>query len=86
MATSSSSNRARRSDEGAIVVVEVAGRRYGLGVGQVLDFLEVPRALGGRAGRPAGHRPQAGQGGGHRDGQHFILLDIDALVAPIIGS
>ena len=23
---------------------------------------------------------------GVRDGQHFILLDIDALVAPIIGS
>src|SRR3954471_5724867 len=29
-------------DEGAIVVVDVAGRRYGLGVGQVIDFLEVP--------------------------------------------
>ena len=30
----------RAEDEGAIVVVDVAGRRYGLGVGQVLDFLE----------------------------------------------
>ena len=32
----------REDDEGAIVVVEVAGRRYGIGVGQVIDFLEVP--------------------------------------------
>src|SRR6266853_1385006 len=32
----------RAEDEGAIVVVEVAGRRYGLGVGQVVDFLDVP--------------------------------------------
>src|SRR5205085_12644521 len=32
----------REEDEGAIVVVEVGGRRYGLGVGQVVDFLELP--------------------------------------------
>src|ERR671917_2226209 len=32
----------RASDEGAIVVLEVKGRFYGLGVGQVLDFLELP--------------------------------------------
>src|SRR6185437_14199526 len=34
----------REEDEGAIVVVEVAGRRYGLGVAGVIDFLEVPAA------------------------------------------
>ena len=34
----------RLSDEGAIVVLEVRGKAYGLGVGQVLDFLEVPAA------------------------------------------
>src|ERR1044072_1454813 len=32
----------RASGEGAIVVLEIRGRSYGLGVGQVLDFLEVP--------------------------------------------
>ena len=53
----------RADDEGAIVVVEVAGRRYGLGVGQVLDFLEVPeRSVAERADLP-GIDPAAGQGG-----------------------
>jgi chemotaxis signal transduction protein len=41
----------RADDEGAIVVVDVAHRRYGLGVGQVLDFA---------AGRPAGRGSAAG--------------------------
>jgi purine-binding chemotaxis protein CheW len=73
-------------DEGAIVVVDVAGRRYGLGVGQVVDFLEVPdRSIAARADLP-GIDPRLVKAVGVRDGQHFILLDIDALVAPIIGS
>jgi purine-binding chemotaxis protein CheW len=73
-------------DEGAIVVVDVAGRRYGLGVGQVLDFLEIPAgSIAERADLP-GIDPRLVKAVGVRDGQHFILLDIDALVAPIIGS
>ncbi len=73
-------------DEGAIVVVEVASRRYGLGVGQVLDFLEVPaHSVAQRADLP-GIDPRLVKAVGIREGQHFILLDIDALVAPIIGS
>jgi purine-binding chemotaxis protein CheW len=76
----------RDGDEGAIVVVDVAGRRYGLGVGQVIDFLEVPEhAVAERADLP-GIDPRLVKAVGVRDGQHFILLDIDALVAPIIGS
>jgi purine-binding chemotaxis protein CheW len=73
-------------DEGAIVVVDVAGRRYGLGVGQVLDFLEIPaQSVAERADLP-GVDPRLVKAVGVREGQHFILLDIDALVAPIIGS
>lgn len=73
-------------DEGAIVVVEVAGRRYGLAVGQVLDFLEVPeQSVAERADLP-GIDPRLVKAVGMRDGRHFILLDIDALVAPIIGG
>jgi purine-binding chemotaxis protein CheW len=53
----------RPTDEGAIVVLEVKGRSYGLGVGQVLV-----KAVGLGAD------------------QHFILLDVDALFAPIIGG
>ena len=78
---------ARRSeDEGAIVVVDVSGRKYGLGVGQVVDFLEVPaRDVAQRTDLP-GIDPRLVKAVGVRDGQHFIVLDIDALVAPIIGT
>lgn len=73
-------------DEGAIVVVEVGGRRYGLGVGQVLDFLEVPeQSIAVRTDLP-GIDPRLVRAVGVRDDQHFIVLDIDALFAPIIGA
>ena len=76
----------REEDEGAIVVVDVAGRRYGLAVSQVVDFLEVPaHSVAERADLP-GIDPRLVKAVGVRDDQHFILLDIDALVAPIIGS
>jgi purine-binding chemotaxis protein CheW len=76
----------RAEDEGAIIVVDVAGRRYGLGVGQVVDFLEVPEhSIAERADLP-GIDPRLVKAVGVRDDQHFILLDVDALVAPIIGS
>ncbi len=76
----------RVEDEGAIILVEVAGRRYGLGVGQVLDFLEVPeQSVTERADLP-GVDPRLVRAVGLRDGQHFILLDIDRLFEPIIGA
>ena len=76
----------RAEDEGAIVLVEVAGRRYGLGVGQVLDFLEVPaQSVAERADLP-GVDPRLVRAVGLRDDQHFILLDIDRLFEPIVGG
>jgi chemotaxis signal transduction protein len=76
----------RADDEGAIVLVEVAGRRYGLGVGQVLDFLEVPaQSVAERADLP-GVDPRLVLAVGVRDDQHFILLDIDRLFEPIVGG
>jgi purine-binding chemotaxis protein CheW len=76
----------REEDEGAIVVLEVAGKRYGLGVGQVLDFLEVPeQSVAPRADLP-GVDPRLVQAVGLQDDRHFILLDVAALFAPIIGS
>jgi purine-binding chemotaxis protein CheW len=76
----------RAEDEGAIVVVEVAGRRYGLGVGQVLDFLEVPEhAVAQRADLP-GVDPRLVRAVGLLGEQHFVVLDVDALFAPIVGS
>jgi purine-binding chemotaxis protein CheW len=74
----------RPTDEGAIVVLEVKGRGYGLGVGQVLDFLEVPAgAVVERRDLP-GVDPRLVKAVGHGGDQHFILLDVDALFAPII--
>ncbi len=76
----------RAEDEGAIVLLEVAGRRYGLGVGQVLDFLEVPeQSVAQRADLP-GVDPRLVRAVGLRDDRHFILLDIDRLFEPIIGG
>jgi hypothetical protein len=55
-------------------------------VGQVLDFLELPaQAVAERADLP-GVDPRLVKAVGIMDGQHFALLDIDALVAPIIGN
>ena len=62
------------------------GRRYGLGVGQVVDFLEVPAHWSPNGPSFPGIDPRLVKAVGIRDGQHFILLDIDALVAPIIGQ
>jgi purine-binding chemotaxis protein CheW len=76
----------RPDDEGAIIVLDVGRRRCGLGVGQVIDFLELPaHAVAERADLP-GVDPRLVKAVGLRGGQHFVLLDIDALVAPIIGS
>ena len=76
----------RASDEGAIVVLEVKGRHWGLGVGQVQDFLEVPAAAVVERRDLPGVDPRLVKAVGQGAGQHFILLDVDALFAPIIGS
>ncbi|MDQ3426730.1 MAG: chemotaxis protein CheW, partial [Gemmatimonadota bacterium] len=76
----------RADDEGAIVLLDVGGRRYGLAVGQVLDFLEVPaHSVAQRADLP-GVDPRLVRAVGLRGDQPFILLDVEALFAPIIGA
>jgi purine-binding chemotaxis protein CheW len=76
----------RPTDEGAIVVLEARGRNYGLGVGQVLDFLEVPAASVVERRDLPGVDPRLVKAVGVAADQHFILLDVDALFAPIIGG
>ena len=76
----------RADDEGAIVVLDVAGRRYGLGVGQVLDFLEVPaQSVAERSDLP-GVDPRLVKAVGLRDERPFIVLDIDRLLETIVGG
>jgi purine-binding chemotaxis protein CheW len=76
----------RPEDEGAIVLVEVAGRRYGLGVGQVLDFLEVPEESVAERTELPGVDPRLVRAIAIRDDRHFIVLDIDRLFEPIVGK
>ena len=76
----------RPSDEGAIVVLEVQGKGYGLGVGQVLDFLEVPAASVVERRDLPGVDPRLVKAVGLESDRHFILLDIEAVFAPIIGG
>ena len=76
----------RPSDEGAIVVLEVKGRSYGLGVGQVLDFLEVPAQSVVERGELPGVDPRLVKAVGFDADRHFILLDVEAVFAPILGG
>jgi chemotaxis signal transduction protein len=76
----------RQADEGAIVVLEVKGRGYGLAVGQVLDFLEVPAGSVVERRELPGVDPRLVKAVGLNGDQHFILLDVDALFSPIIGA
>ena len=76
----------REEDEGAIVVMDVAGRRYGLEVAQVLDFVAIPEESVAQGADLLGIDPRLVRAVGLRGDQHFILLDVDALVAPITGS
>jgi purine-binding chemotaxis protein CheW len=72
-------------DEGAIIVVDVAGRRYGLGVGQVVDFLELPASAVAERTELPGIDPRLVKAVGVQDGRHFIVLDMDALMGPAPG-
>ena len=76
----------RVSDEGASVVLEVKGKTYGLGVGQVLDFLEVPAGSVVERRELPGVDPRLVKAVGLASDRHFILLDVDAVFAPIIGG
>ena len=76
----------RETDEAPIIVLDVSGKTYGLMVGEVRDFVELPAAAVAPRSDLPGIDPRLVKAVGVHDGRHFILLDIDALVAPIIGS
>jgi purine-binding chemotaxis protein CheW len=76
----------RSSDEGAIVVLEVRGKSYGLAVGQVLDFLEVPAGSVIEQRELPGVDPRLVKAVGLESDRHFVVLDVDAMFAPIIGG
>ena len=72
--------------EGAILVVDHGGRRAGLAVSEVSDLLVVPPdSVEPRDALP-GVDPRWVQAVGHREGRHFVLLDLPAILAPVFGA
>jgi purine-binding chemotaxis protein CheW len=72
--------------EGGILVLDMAGRRFGLGVSQVLDFAELPAgAVASRDELPGVDPALVDAVAGHAD-QHYVLLDLDTLLAPFTGG
>ena len=76
----------RDGDEGPIVVVELGGRMYGLVVGEVQDFVEFPAAAVAPRVQLPGVDPRIVQAVGSRGDEHFIILDLETLLAPMLGS
>ena len=67
-------------------MLEVQGKGYGLGVGQVLDFLEVPAASVVERRDLPRVDPRLVKAVALESDRHFILLDVEAVFAPIIGG
>lgn len=77
---------AAAEDEGGILVLDVGGRRFGLGVSQVLDFIELPAAAVAAREQLPGVDPALVHAVATHAGRHFVLLDLDTLLAPVTGG
>jgi len=77
---------ARPDHEGAIVALEVFDRSCGLRVGRVVDLVAVPaEAVAGRDQLP-GVDPRIVLAVGRHQDQPFVLLDLEELLRPIMGT
>lgn len=73
-------------DEGSIIVLTAAGRTFGLLVGEVRDFVELPAGSVAERARLPGIDPRMVRAVARHGDDHFIMLDIEALVAPLLGA
>lgn len=72
--------------DGMIVLLELDSRTIGLVVDEVLDLVTIPATdLAEREALP-GVDPKLVRAVGWRDRESFVLLDLDALLGPILGS
>ena len=71
--------------EGVTIVVDLAGRAYGLRVGQVHDLYEVHEADFEEGEDLMGVDPALVRAVGRVDQQHFVLLDLESLLDPVVG-
>lgn len=70
----------------SVLVLETGGRAVGLAVDQVLDLITMPASeLQDREALP-GIDPTLVRAIGRNEGQLFVVLDIDALLAPVMGG
>ncbi len=76
----------RDADEGAVIVMDVGQRTYGLLVGEVSDFVELPTTAVAERDQLPGVDPRIVLAVGRRGDEHFVILDIEALLAPMLGS
>ena len=74
------------SDEGSIVVLRTGGRTCGLLVGEVRDFVELPSAAVAERAQLPGVDPRIVRAVARRGDEHFVILDVDALLAPMLGG
>ena len=72
--------------EGVTIVVDLAGRAYGLQVGQVHDLYEVHEEDFEPGEDLMGVDPTLVRAVARVDQQHFVLLDLESLLGPIIGT
>jgi purine-binding chemotaxis protein CheW len=73
-------------DEGAIIVLSVGGRLCGLLVGEVRDFVELPPSAVASRERLPGVDPRIVRSVARHGEEHFVILDTDALLAPMLGA
>ena len=78
--------RPSRSTDRSVLVLDVGGKSVGLAVDKVLDLATLPAsALEGREGLP-GLDPRVVRAVGRRADGLFVVLDTDALLAPVLGA
>jgi purine-binding chemotaxis protein CheW len=69
----------------SVLVVESAGRAYGLAVDAVLDLIDATPADLAPGAALAGVDARFIRGLGHYGGQGFAVLDTEAVLAPVLG-
>ena len=72
------------TSDGAIMLVEIAGRPVGFAVDEVVDLVTLGGGEWAERSELPGVDPRAVRGVGRRDGQSFVVLDLDALLVPLL--
>lgn len=73
-------------DEGAILVLRVAGRLVGLAVSEVQDFSSLPAQAVAARDRLPGVDPAVVAAVARYEDRHFVVLDLEALCAPVFAA